>query len=238
MESRKGGPAPAIEAAGLTRLFRVGGQEVRALDGVSFAVAEGGFAAMVGPSGSGKSTLLALLGGLDTPDSGAVRVFGQDLAGLDAAQLAAYRRQTVGFVFQDFFLLGHLTARENVELPLVLAGVAPRPRRARAGELLEAVGLAARAGHKPSQLSGGERQRVAIARALANRPRLILADEPTGNLDRAAGEAVANLLQELNRSQGLTLLVVTHNTELAARAGARFRLAGGRLAGPREEAAR
>ena len=185
----------AIEAEELTRIFQVGGEEVRALDGLTVSLERGSLAAVVGPSGSGKSTLMALLGGLDTPSSGSVSVYDQKLNGMAPVDLAAYRRSTVGFVFQDFFLLSHLTAIENVEVPLKLAQVSRSERRDRANELIELVGLGHRGEHRPQQLSGGERQRVAIARALANRPKLLLADEPTGNLDEKTGMAITEILR-------------------------------------------
>lgn len=219
----------AIETEDLTRIYQVGGEEVRALDGLTLSLEEGRLAAVVGPSGSGKSTLMALLGGLDTPSSGRVSVHGQALESLAPEALAAYRRDTVGFIFQDFFLLGHLTAEENVEVPLKLAGVNRTERRSRARELIELVGLGHRGDHRPQQLSGGERQRVAIARALANRPKLLLADEPTGNLDEKTGNEITDMLVELNEEQRITMLLVTHNPEVARRAQCEFRLGSGRL---------
>ena len=219
----------AIEAANLTRTFHVGDEPVHALDGVDLSLSEGELAAVVGPSGSGKSTLLALLGGLDTPTSGSITVDGRELAGLSPDELAAYRCASVGFIFQDFFLLSHLTALENVETPLKLAGVPAGERKTRAAELIELVGLAARGDHLPRQLSGGERQRVAIARALANRPKLLLADEPTGNLDTKTGHAITEMLVELNAAHGITMLVVTHNPEVAERANQQLRMVDGRF---------
>jgi len=219
----------AIEATNLTRTFHVGDEAVRALDGVEFSVADGEFTAVVGPSGSGKSTLLALLGGLDTPTKGSITVDGRELAGLSPDELAAYRCSSVGFIFQDFFLLGHLTALENVKAPLKLAGVPREERGERAHELIKRVGLGARESHLPRQLSGGERQRVAIARALANRPRLLLADEPTGNLDTKTGHAITDILRELNTEQGITMMVVTHNLAVAALAKQQLRMVDGRF---------
>lgn len=192
-------------------------------------VAPGEHIAIRGASGVGKSTLLALLGGLGRPRSGNVFVGELDVASLDGDELAAYRRKTVGFVFQHFGLLETLSARENIELACVLAGLPSRRRRARAEELLEGVGLAGRANHRPAELSGGERQRVAIARALANRPLMVLADEPTGNLDEESALRVMQLLESLHRQWGYTLIVVTHNHMVAARAARRFALDGGRL---------
>ena len=202
---------------------------VPVLDGVDLDVPAGGFVAVVGPSGSGKTTLLSLVGGLEPVQAGTVVVAGEDLAGLGGDRLARHRATTVGFVFQHYGLLEALTAAENVELALALAGRGRRARRARAAELLAAVGLSGRADHRPAQLSGGERQRVALARALANRPPLVLADEPTGNLDEAAAEEVAGLLASLPAEQGCSLLLVTHNRLLAARADTVVRLRAGRL---------
>ena len=219
----------AIEAENLTRVYRVGDGEVRALDGLSLLVPEGELAAVVGPSGSGKSTLLALLGGLDTATAGRVSVHGQALESKSANELAAYRRDSVGFIFQDFFLLGHLTAEENVEVPLKLAGVDCIERRAHARELIELVGLGHRGGHLPNQLSGGERQRVAIARALSNRPKLVLADEPTGNLDEKIGQEIIEILVKLNADQKMTMVLVTHNPLVANRTQRQFRLGSGKL---------
>jgi putative ABC transport system ATP-binding protein len=219
----------AIEATNLTRIFHVGDEEVRALDGVDLSLADGELAAVVGPSGSGKSTLLTLLGGLDTPTSGSITVYGEELAGMSPDELAGYRCSSVGFIFQDFFLLGHLTALENVEAPLKLAGVVRGGREERAHELIELVGLGARGSHLPRQLSGGERQRVAIARALANRPKLVLADEPTGNLDTKTGHAITDILGALNAEQGITMMVVTHNPAVAALAKQRLRMVDGKF---------
>jgi putative ABC transport system ATP-binding protein len=219
----------AIEAVNLTRVFRVGDEEVRALDGLTVSLDEGSLAAIVGPSGSGKSTLMALLGGLDTPSSGSVSVYGQELNIMDPVDLATYRQSTVGFVFQDFFLLSHLTAIENVEVPLKLCQINRQQRRERARELIEMVGLGHRGDHQPQQLSGGERQRVAIARALANQPKLLLADEPTGNLDEKTGAAVTEILLKLNKDRDITVMLVTHNPELAEQTEIQFRLGGGKL---------
>ncbi len=219
----------AIEAENLTRVYRVGDGEVRALDGLSLSVPEGELAAVVGPSGSGKSTLLALLGGLDTATAGRVSVHGEALETKSADELAASRRDSVGIIFQDFFLLGHLTAEENVEVPLKLAGMDRTARRARARELIELVGLGHRGGHLPNQLSGGERQRVAIARALSNRPKLVLADEPTGNLDEKIGQEIIEILVKLNADQKMTMVLVTHNPQVADRTQRQFRLGSGKL---------
>lgn len=219
----------AIQASNLTRTFSIGEEEVRALDGVNLTLEAGELAAVVGPSGSGKSTLLALLGGLDTPTSGSIKVDGNELSCMTPDRLADYRRTSVGFIFQDFFLLGHLTALENVETPLKLSGMPRSERKTRAKELIERVGLSARGEHRPQQLSGGERQRVAIARALANRPKLLLADEPTGNLDTKTGHAITDMIVKLNSEQGITMLVVTHNLEVAAQAKQQLRMVDGRF---------
>ncbi|MSU41187.1 MAG: ABC transporter ATP-binding protein [Pedosphaera sp.] len=218
-----------IRVHNLTRVFHVGDSEVRAVNGLTLALETGALASIIGPSGSGKSTLLALLGGLDTPTAGTITVDDRPLHSLNADELAAYRRTSVGFIFQDFFLLSHLTALENVETPLKLAGMPRAQRRDRARALIEQVGLAARADHHPRQLSGGERQRVAIARALANHPRLLLADEPTGNLDVHTGRQIADLLVQLNAEQGITMLMVTHNMEVARRTPLQLRMTDGRL---------
>ena len=196
----------------------MGAHEVRALDGVNFSAERGEFVALVGPSGSGKSTLLALLGGLDRPGAGTIRVGDVELARARDAELVRYRRERIGFIFQSFNLLATRSAVENVEIPLVLNGVAPKKRRARALELLSLVGLSERAGHRPNQLSGGEMQRVAVARALANEPLLILADEPTGNLDTVTGAGILELLRQTVAARGVTLIVVTHDLSVAARA--------------------
>jgi putative ABC transport system ATP-binding protein len=189
----------------------------------------GGYAAVTGVSGAGKSTLLSILGGLERAQAGSVCVGEVDLTALRGAELARFRRERVGFVFQDFGLLTMLTARENVELALTLAGVGRRERRAQAEQLLSEVGLAARASHRPTRLSGGELQRVAIARALANRPAVLLADEPTGNLDESSAGRVMEMLEQLRAERGCTLVVVTHNPELAARAEQRLRLSRSQL---------
>ncbi len=220
-----------IEARDLRKHYTMGGETIRALDGVSMRIEEGERVAILGPSGSGKSTLMHLLGGLDTPTSGSIQVDGADLAGLGGEALARYRNEKVGFVFQTFHLQGHLTALENVELPLKLGNVPRRDRRRIAAERLAEVGLADRAEHRPSELSGGQRQRVSIARALARGPRFLLADEPTGNLDSKTGAEILALFLKLNRERGLTLLVVTHNPDLAKEMGRAVALRDGLLAG-------
>jgi|SRR5579864_5007213 len=219
----------AIHAGGLSHCYQSGGGLTRALDGVDLDVPAGGYVALTGPSGAGKSTLLSLIGGLERPQSGVLRVGEHDLSGLHGERLAAYRRATVGFVFQHFGLLDLLTATENVELAAALARRAG-DRKAIAATLLDEVGLAGRAEHRPSQLSGGERQRVAIARALVNDPSLILADEPTGNLDHESAGRVLDLLERIHTERGCTLVIVTHNEAIARRAAGRVRLHAGRLA--------
>jgi putative ABC transport system ATP-binding protein len=218
-----------IQARGLSRRYHVGKTEVAALSDVEFTIARGEFAALVGPSGSGKSTLLNLLGGLDQPTAGEITVNGLALQKTSAQELVRYRRERVGFVFQSFNLLPTFNAVENVESPMMLAEIPKRERRERALQLLETVGLAPRTLHRPNELSGGEKQRVAIARALANRPLLLLADEPTGNLDSKTGLAVLDLLCHLVKAQGLTLIMVTHDPEVAARADRILHLRDGRI---------
>jgi putative ABC transport system ATP-binding protein len=200
---------------------------VHALRGVDLRIDRGELVAIVGPSGSGKTTLLQLLGGLDRPTSGTILFEGHDLAALPQSKLTALRLRTIGFVFQQFNLIPTLTAAENVELALGPAGVRGDVRRIRVAELLAAVGLAERGRHLPTQLSGGEQQRVAIARALANDPDVLLADEPTGNLDSATGEEILTLLQELNANEGRTVVVITHDASVAARASRTVRLKDG-----------
>jgi putative ABC transport system ATP-binding protein len=207
-----------IHASKLTRRYNVGKTVVAALSDVELVVPPGEFTALVGPSGSGKSTLLNLIGGLDRPTGGEVRVDGLSLGAASEQELVRYRRERVGFIFQSFNLLPTLSAQENVEAPMMLAEIPQRARRERAAALLDSVGLAPRMLHKPNELSGGEKQRVAIARALANRPLLLLADEPTGNLDSKTGGAVLDLLCGLLQAQGLTMIMVTHDPEIAARA--------------------
>jgi putative ABC transport system ATP-binding protein len=203
-----------IELEGVTRVYAAGDAEVRALDGVSFKIDAGEFVAIMGPSGSGKSTLMNILGCLDRPTGGRYVLAGREVSGLRKTELAEVRSHTLGFVFQNFNLLTRTSALENVELPLLYQGVSGKERHARATESLERVGLAARRGHHPNQLSGGQQQRVAIARALVTRPRVILADEPTGNLDSRTSLEVMALFQELG-GQGITIIVVTHEPEVS-----------------------
>jgi len=209
---------PPLLARELRKDYPMNGETVHALRGVSLQVDQGDYVAIVGPSGSGKSTLLQLLGGIDTPSSGSVEILGTPLTTLRDSQLTRLRLTRLGFIFQRFHLLPVLTARENVELPMAEAGVRRPERQARARELLDFVGLAHRAEHRATQLSGGEMQRVAIARALANRPVVVLADEPTGELDAATGQEILGLFRRLNQG-GTTLVVVTHDDRLAAQAG-------------------
>jgi putative ABC transport system ATP-binding protein len=219
-----------VRVRGLTHRYGEGPEALTVLCGVDMEVQAGGYAAVTGVSGAGKSTLLSILGGLERVQAGSVTVGDADVAALRGAELARFRRERVGFVFQDFGLLTMLTARENVEMALTLAGVPRRERKDQAMALLTEVGLAARAAHRPPKLSGGELQRVAIARALANRPAVLLADEPTGNLDEDSACRVMELLERLREGRGCTLVVVTHNLELAARAEQRLRLSRGLLA--------
>ncbi len=219
--------APAIELVRLTRRLPSGDRMLTIVDGVDLAVASGEILAVLGPSGSGKSTLLALMAGLDRPSEGEVRIDGEAIQALSEDRLARLRRAKIGFVFQSFQLLGNLTARENVLLPLELAN-ADDPG-ARADEMLAAVGLAERGHHYPSQLSGGEQQRVALARAFAPRPPILLADEPTGNLDSATGARILDTLYALKASLGTTLVLVTHDPAVAARADRRVHLKDGRV---------
>ncbi|MDX2192883.1 MAG: ABC transporter ATP-binding protein [Gemmatimonadales bacterium] len=221
---------PVVAARGLVKRYRLAEQDVEALRGVSLDIAAGDYVAICGPSGCGKSTLLQLLGGIDQPTAGDVTIDGVSLAGLGDRALTRLRLTRIGFVFQRFHLLPVLTARENVELPMAEAGVPAAERRQRAHELLAYVGLGAREGHRATQLSGGEMQRVAIARALANRPALVLADEPTGELDAATGRQIMALFRRLH-DDGTTLVVVTHDDRLAAEARRVVRMLDGGIAG-------
>ncbi len=214
-----GGPpdtAPLIEVSDLTKVYGEGSSAVRALAGVSLAVREGEFVAIMGPSGSGKSTFMHLIGCLDRPTSGRYRLGGESVSELSPDALAALRNRRIGFVFQSFNLLPRASALENVELPMLYCGVGREERERRARVLLEQVGLGGRLSHHPSELSGGQQQRVAIARSLANGAPLIMADEPTGNLDSASSAEIMSLFQNLNREQGITVLVVTHAIDIAA----------------------
>ncbi|OLC45243.1 MAG: macrolide ABC transporter ATP-binding protein [Acidobacteria bacterium 13_1_40CM_65_14] len=206
-----------LETRDLKKHYRMGESTVRALDGVSIAVGQGEFIGLLGPSGSGKSTLLNLIAGLDRATEGSLRVFGDDLAQMSSDALSRHRQRNVGIVFQSFNLVSTMSAAENVALSMMFAGVARPERDRRAHELLEAMGLGGRERHRPPELSGGEQQRVAIARALANRPHLLLADEPTGNLDSRTSAEIMALLTELNERDGKTIMMVTHDAGLAQR---------------------
>jgi putative ABC transport system ATP-binding protein len=232
MSNRKEKPmnaVPEYELRGVNKQYGRGGVAVRALDGLDLEIAGGEFVVVAGPSGSGKSTLLQLLGALDRPTSGEVRFEGRDIALMSEGESAQLRLRTLGFVFQQFNLIPTLTASENVEAALAPAGIAGAERRERTTELLDRVGLDGRRAHLPSQLSGGEQQRVAIARALANRPRVVLADEPTGNLDTATGDSILALLFRLWEEEGLTVVLITHDAAVAATAPRVLRLADGRI---------
>jgi len=215
-----------LKCESLGRTYPSGGRELTVLKDISFEVEPGGFLAIVGPSGSGKTTLLGLLAGLDRPTSGHIQLDGQDLGELDEDALARMRGQKVGFVFQSFQLIPTLTARENIQVPLELRGDG---NGRIADELLARVGLASRGHHYPAQLSGGEQQRVAVARAFSNRPKILFADEPTGNLDAATGAGIIDLMVELNRDLSTTLVLVTHDVDLASRARRTIRLVDGRI---------
>ena len=217
-----------IELAGIERIFHLGDSEVHALRQLELRIDAGEYIAVMGPSGSGKSTLLNLLGLLDHPNTGTYRLEGRDVTTLSPEEQARVRSERIGFVFQSFHLVPRLTAAENIALPMTLAGIDPAARKQRVAQALKDYGLADRAHHRPNELSGGQRQRVAIARATIMQPAMILADEPTGNLDRATGEEVMRLLEELNRT-GVTLIVVTHDATLGARAGRQLLMEDGEL---------
>ena len=212
----------------IRRVFDVGGERVYGLRDVDLTIEHGDYVAVMGPSGSGKSTLLNIIGLLDRPDRGVYRLEGEPMTDLSDRQQAELRRHKIGFIFQFFHLVPRMTAAENIELPLLLAGIEPKERRARVQEAITTFGLADRQDHRPDQLSGGQRQRVAIARATIMRPHILLADEPTGNLDRASGEEVIEILEKLN-TKGLTLVMVTHDPELGRRAARRIRMEDGRV---------
>jgi putative ABC transport system ATP-binding protein len=222
----------AVRTESLVRHYRLGQSTIRAVDGVSMSIQKGDFAALLGASGSGKSTLLNLIAGLDRASSGSIAVEGQNLAELGPALLARYRRHTVGMVFQSFNLVATMNLAENVELPMRFAEVERGERSARVREALNQVGLGARMEHRPSEMSGGEQQRAALARALVNRPKLLLADEPTGNLDSKTGTEIMNLIRELNQNLGMTVIMVTHERDLAERYANRMIFLGdGKLVG-------
>lgn len=219
-----------LEVKNVRRFFKSGDVKVMAVDDISFKVPDGQFASVVGRSGSGKSTLLSLLGALDKPSEGTIKVDGEDITGLHDHALIKYRCQKIGFVFQSYNLVPNLTAVENVALPMEFAGLPKGQRVGRAQELLSQVGLSAdEMSRKPGRLSGGQQQRVAIARALANHPKLILADEPTGNLDSQTGKMIFDLLHDLAKSENTTILVVTHDNDIAGKTDKTFRLQDGKL---------
>ncbi|MEA2712765.1 MAG: putative transport system ATP-binding protein [Gemmatimonadales bacterium] len=220
-------PEAVLQSQSLSRTYRSGGRDLTVLKDITFSLEPGGFLAILGPSGSGKTTLLGLLAGLDRPSAGSVFLDGQELGSLSEDERARLRGEKIGFVFQAFQLIPTLTAQENVQVPLELRGDAHAAPRAR--ELLERVGLGGRGHHYPAQLSGGEQQRVALARGFSSRPRVLFADEPTGNLDAATGATIIDLMVELNRDLGTTLVLVTHDLDLAARARRTIRLADGRV---------
>jgi putative ABC transport system ATP-binding protein len=220
------GSVPVIELAGVTKVYGSGDVAVAALRGVSLVIREGEFVAIMGPSGSGKTTLLGIIGCLDRPTQGTYHLVGEEMSGLDESRRARVRGERIGFVFQAYNLLPRQQAYKNVELPLIYGGIPARVRRARVVEALEQVGLEDRIDHRPNQLSGGEQQRVGIARALVVRPSVLLADEPTGNLDSASAEEVLTLLERLNR-QGTTIVLVTHSEDVAERAARIVRVADG-----------
>jgi len=222
---------PIILMQQVHKRYSIGGIEIHALRGVDLSIQRGEFVAIMGPSGSGKSTLMNVIGCLDPPDTGIYHLNDADVTALGGDALARVRNRTVGFVFQSFNLLARTSALENVEMPLIYAGVDKRERRQRATVLLKKFGLADRLYHQPSQLSGGQQQRVAIARALVNSPAILLADEPTGNLDTASGEEVMDILEDLNRHEGATVIVITHEHEVAARAHRVLTLRDGMLDG-------
>ena len=223
----KSGECPAVEARDVTRSYALEGVTVDALRGVNVRIDRGEYLAIVGPSGSGKSTLMHLLGCLDRPTTGELRIDGRDVAGLDDTELAQLRNETIGFVFQSFQLLARTDAVDNVALPVVYRGVRGSERRRRAVEALEAVGLGHRLSHRPSQMSGGEQQRVAVARALVGGPAILLADEPTGNLDTRNGVEIMAILERLNAERGVAVVLVTHDAEIAGRARRQIRLRDG-----------
>ena len=222
-------PAPLLSLRNVTRVYGQGAAEVAALRGLDLDVAEGDFVAMMGPSGSGKSTTLNILGCLDTPSSGDYRFRGTEIGRLSRNQRALIRRQYLGFVFQGYNLLSRTTARENVELPLIYRGMPAAQRRILAGQALAAVGLQGRERHTPAELSGGQQQRVAIARAIVTEPTVLLADEPTGNLDSARGHEIMELLSGLNRERGITILMVTHEPDMAVFASRTVHFLDGRI---------
>jgi len=228
--SETGDGPPLIELREVTRVFTLGDDTVRAVASANLRIRRGEYCSVMGPSGSGKSSLLNLIALLDRPTSGQYLLNGRDVTALADDELAAVRNRTIGFVFQSFHLIPRLTAAQNIELPLLLAGLAPRERETRVREALAALALTERASHRPAELSGGQRQRVAIARAMIMRPPLLLADEPTGNLDSTSGAQVVEILERLQREQQVTLLVVTHDAALGARAHRHLTIVDGHIA--------
>lgn len=224
-----------IEIRNVSKIYHLGGEEIRALDDVSLNIDGGEFLSIIGPSGSGKSTLMHILGCLDSPTKGEIRMDGTFIEGASTRQLAQIRNQKIGFVFQFFNLLSKLNVLQNVEVPLIYAGIGKGERRDRAMEALKMVGLENRMKHRPSQLSGGQQQRVAVARALVNEPKIILADEPTGNLDSSTGEAILQLFKDLSQ-QGRTIALVTHDPEIAAVTPRRIEIRDGKVANREENA--
>jgi putative ABC transport system ATP-binding protein len=218
-----------IKLENISKEYRMGEEIIHAVSGVSLEIKEGEFVALVGPSGSGKSTMMHIIGGLDTPTSGRVIVDGQNLSSASDKELSRYRNEKIGFVFQAFNLHPTYTATENVALPLIFSGIGQSNRMKMAAEALDIVGLAERASHRPNQLSGGERQRVSIARALVTQPKILLADEPTGNLDSKNGKHVMELLSQLNKEKGITLIIVTHDMEIAKEAGRIIKMRDGKI---------
>jgi putative ABC transport system ATP-binding protein len=220
---------PAVEAVGLTRSLPLGGSQVNILNGITFAISHGEWVALTGPSGSGKSTLLGIIAGLDTPSGGRITIDGIDVTGMGEGSLAGIRNKKIGMVFQSFNLIPSLTAQENVEVPLYV-GSRGRNASQEARRMLELVGLKERRRHRPNQLSGGEQQRVAIARALVTQPAILVADEPTGNLDSATGTQVLDLFEKLHKDLGLTLIIATHDPDVAGRANRVLHIVDGKLA--------
>lgn len=220
-----------IKVQNLKKYYKLGGEEVRALDDVSFEIKDGEMLSIIGPSGSGKSTLMHILGGLDSPESGIVEVDDVNLEKISGAKLARYRNKKIGFIFQTFNLQPHLTALENVELPLIFGGIGRKRRSDMAKDALTKVGLEKRMNHKPNELSGGQRQRVSIARAIVNNPSIIFADEPTGNLDSKTGKTILELLKKLNTEEGVTVIIVTHDEYIAKSTNRIIQIFDGKLNG-------
>jgi putative ABC transport system ATP-binding protein len=229
MVRKEGKEQDIIQLKSVSRIYKMGKENVIALDSVNLDIEDGEFVAIMGPSGSGKSTLANVIGGLDKINSGTIIVDGEELSKLNDRHLSAYRNKKIGFVFQAFNLIPTFTAQENVTLPLIITGVPAKIRRQKAYECLKMVGLENRAGHKPSELSGGERQRVSIARALVNEPKIIIADEPTGNLDSKKSAEIISVLKKLNTSQKITILVITHDPDVAREADRTLRMQDGKI---------